>query len=43
MKKRGKFAINTEKGGVNIVRLPAKTQKQAHAHAARVTALNVIG
>ena len=34
---------NTDKGGVNILRLLAKTQKQARAHAHVITTLNVIG
>ena len=35
MKKGEHLHYNTDKGGVNIIRLPTKTQKQACAHAAR--------
>ena len=34
---------NTDKGGVNILKLLAKTQKQAPAHAHVIPTLNVIG
>ena len=34
---------NTDKGGVNILRLLAKTQKQARGHAHVITTLDVIG
>ena len=35
MKKRENLHWNTDKGSVNILRSPAKTQKQARTHAAR--------
>ena len=31
LKKRGNLHKNTDKGGVNVLRLPAKTQKQVRA------------
>ena len=34
---------NTDKGGVNTLKLLAKTQKQTRAHAHVITTLNVIG
>ena len=43
MKRGENLYYNTDKGGVNILRLPAKTPKQARAHAQVITTLNVIG
>ena len=43
MKRGENLHYNTDKGGVNILRLPAKTPKQARAHVHVITTLNVIG
>ena len=40
-KKREKLHWNTDKGGVNILRLLAKTQKQARAHAHVITKIGL--